>query len=130
MSKPVAWPWWQYLKIVVQAIVQDEGVCHLDAMRLHRMLIAVMVVANFWVIEVCYLSRNVKSASNTVGNIGGCCCCLEYEQKHGRYRIPQHAGCNGTYGRHAGSVDQRFTSTFRDLPIMPRTFDLMLSETT
>lgn len=80
MSKPVAWPWWQYLKIVVQTIVQDEGVCHLDAMRLHRMLIAVMVVANFWVVEVCYLSRNVKSASNTVGNIGGCCCCLEYEQ--------------------------------------------------
>lgn len=40
------------------------------------MLIAVMVVADLWVIEVCYLNRNAKSGSNTVGNVGGCCCCL------------------------------------------------------
>lgn len=53
----------QYLKIVVQAIVQDEGMCHLDAMWLHWMLVAVMVVANFWVIEVCNLSTKVTWGS-------------------------------------------------------------------
>ena len=30
---------------------------HLDAMRLHGMLVAVMIIADFGVIEVCHLGR-------------------------------------------------------------------------
>lgn len=44
-----------HLKIIVQAIVQDEGMCHFDAVRLHGVLVTVVIVANLWVVEVCDL---------------------------------------------------------------------------
>lgn len=50
-----------YLKVVVQAIVQYQSMRHLDAMWLHWMLIAVVIVANFWVVEVCYLCDKGKT---------------------------------------------------------------------
>lgn len=105
--------------------------CHLDSMRLHRMLIAVVIVANLWVIEVCYLNRVAKSGINTVRSIGACCCYLGCRQKHW-YRISQHAGYISQrhiwqVGRQAGSVDQKCSSTFRDLPMVPQLFCLLLS---
>lgn len=40
------------LHLVVEAIVHDETVAHADAMRLHRMSRAIVVVANVLVVEV------------------------------------------------------------------------------
>lgn len=50
--------------------MQNEGMCHLDAVRLHWMLVAVMVVANFWVIEVCHLSTRPNIPNSEVHTTG------------------------------------------------------------
>ena len=44
--------WPEHLHLVVQAIVDDEGVSHSDAMRFHGVSLAIVVVANIRVVEV------------------------------------------------------------------------------
>ena len=44
--------WPEHLHLVVQAIVDDEGVSHSDAMRFHGVSLAIVVVADSRVIEV------------------------------------------------------------------------------
>ena len=44
--------WPEHLHLVVQAIVDDKGVSHSDAMRFHGVALTVVVVANIRVVEV------------------------------------------------------------------------------
>ncbi len=50
--------------------MQYESVCHLDAMWLHWMLVAVVIVSDLWVIEIGHLwgVEDRSEYSNTAGH--------------------------------------------------------------
>jgi len=48
--------WPEHLQVAIQAVAHDEGMGHAYTMRLHGVAMAIVVVANLWLVEICHFA--------------------------------------------------------------------------
>ena len=57
-----------YIKLFVEAVVENQIVRHANTVRFHWMTLPVIIISYFWIVEVCHLFHN-HSACIDVANI-------------------------------------------------------------